>query len=113
MGFCKCLVGSLCGIGLLAMAGALTWRYGPWYDESVDPLKGIGGGSSDDLAEPSALAAKDACPTCCNTLASNCDLPVNEVVFPMVHNVSVSSWARLRSTLHRPHHNYSGDVKLR
>lgn len=96
MGLCKCLVGSLCCVGLLAMAGALTWRYGPWYDESVDPLKGIniGGGSSsnDDLTEPSALTAKDACPTCCNTLTSNCGLPVNQVLFPMVHNVSVSSW---------------------
>jgi len=94
MGFCKCLVGSLCCVGLLAMTGALTWRYGPWYDESVDPLKGIniGGGSSsnDDLTEPSALAAKDACPTCCNTLTSNCGLPVNQVLFPMVHNAMSS-----------------------
>ena len=102
-------------MGLLAMAGALTWRYGPWYDESIDPLKGIGDSDSEGMAEPSALAAQDTCPTCCNTLASNCALPVNQVIFPMVHNVSVSSSCGrapiYSATFSFP--SFLGDVKLR
>ena len=36
------------------------------------------------------FVALDACDGCCNGLESNCDLPVNEVLFPMVHNAHSS-----------------------
>lgn len=71
---CKC-IGTLLCVGVLAAAGVLAWRYGPWYEE----------GSETEASQPS-FQAENTCATCCNGLASNCDLPVDQVVFPMVHN---------------------------
>jgi hypothetical protein len=44
----------------------------------------------DSSATASDLTAANACEGCCNGLASNCDLRVNEVLFAMVHNAMSS-----------------------
>mmetsp|Transcript_4380 Transcript_4380/g.9709 ORF Transcript_4380/g.9709 Transcript_4380/m.9709 type:complete len:467 (+) Transcript_4380:131-1531(+) len=73
---CKRLVlSSICFI-LLAVAGIVTWRYGPWAKNSV--------------SVESLVAESSACDNCCNGLESNCNLPVNKVLFPMVHNAHSS-----------------------
>eukprot|EP00578_Thalassiosira_sp_NH16_P004205 CAMPEP_0181141338 /NCGR_PEP_ID=MMETSP1071-20121207/35770_1 /TAXON_ID=35127 /ORGANISM="Thalassiosira sp., Strain NH16" /LENGTH=462 /DNA_ID=CAMNT_0023228321 /DNA_START=45 /DNA_END=1431 /DNA_ORIENTATION=- len=74
---CGCkrlLTGGFCLL-LLATAGIITWRYGPWASRS---------------SNATSLVAANTCDKCCNGLASNCDLPVNDVLFPMVHNAHSS-----------------------
>mmetsp|Transcript_12780 Transcript_12780/g.26186 ORF Transcript_12780/g.26186 Transcript_12780/m.26186 type:complete len:370 (-) Transcript_12780:282-1391(-) len=60
---------------LLAIAGILTWRLGPWYNTSYDAT---------------SLSVSTSCSDCCNGLESNCDLPVNQILFPTVHNAHSS-----------------------
>lgn len=82
MGCCKCLGGLLC-VAVLAAAGVCAWRFGPWYEGSSD-------GTGTKSSGPN-LMAENACEGCCNGLVSNCDRPVNEVIFPMVHNAHSSA----------------------
>ncbi|KAL9190430.1 hypothetical protein ACHAXT_007641 [Thalassiosira profunda] len=72
---CKRLIMGTCCLALLAIVGVVVWRYGPWAkdDTEVESLKA------------------DTCPGCCNGSQSNCDKPVNEVLFPMVHHAHSSS----------------------
>ena len=77
MGCCKALICAFILSGL-AIAGLLTWRYGPWYSTDESNTENID------------LLASTSCPGCCNGLVSNCDLRVNEVVFPVVHNAMSS-----------------------
>ena len=42
------------------------------------------------LSHGDSLKASTSCEGCCNGLESNCILPVNEVLFPMVHNAHSS-----------------------
>mmetsp|Transcript_43656 Transcript_43656/g.76707 ORF Transcript_43656/g.76707 Transcript_43656/m.76707 type:complete len:408 (+) Transcript_43656:278-1501(+) len=74
---CKRLITSTICLTLLATIALITWRYGPW---------------AKDSANVSSLVAVSStnCDGCCNGLASNCNLAVNEVVFPMVHNAQSS-----------------------
>mmetsp|Transcript_10461 Transcript_10461/g.18827 ORF Transcript_10461/g.18827 Transcript_10461/m.18827 type:complete len:257 (+) Transcript_10461:22-792(+) len=75
---CKRLICSTICISLLAAISILTWRYGPWSKDSAQ-------------VELFTITSNTNCATnkdndnCCNGLASNCNLPVNEVLFPMVH----------------------------
>ena len=77
---CLQAIGCLLCLAVLAVAGVLAWRYGPWYED----------GTTTEAAPPDTLAALGACEGCCNLLASNCDRPVNEVLFPAVHNAMSS-----------------------
>ena len=74
---CRALLCTLVLVAL-AVASVLTWRFGPWYETGKQNSESID------------LTAATACDGCCNGLASNCDLPVNEVLFPMVHNAMSS-----------------------
>ncbi|KAL3779304.1 hypothetical protein ACHAW5_006470 [Stephanodiscus triporus] len=80
MGPLRCISSSLLCAGVLASAGYCAYRYGPWYAQSGDDSPGTA----------SDLTAANACEGCCNGLASSCDLRVNEVLFPMVHNAMSS-----------------------
>mmetsp|Transcript_28430 Transcript_28430/g.60218 ORF Transcript_28430/g.60218 Transcript_28430/m.60218 type:complete len:455 (+) Transcript_28430:161-1525(+) len=74
---CTCkrlLCASLC-LAVLASVAVVVWRYGPW---------------SKGNASVSSLSIESECPDCCNGLKSNCALPVNEVLFPMVHRAHSS-----------------------
>jgi len=76
MGCFKFLGGLVC-LAIVAAAGVITWRFGPWYDENTE------------TAQPS-FQALNTCASCCNGLESNCDLPLDEVAFSMVHNAHSS-----------------------
>jgi len=65
-------------IVVLAAAGICTWKFGPWSNDEKDTKTG------------DTYAALNTCDGCCNGLASNCALAVNEVLFPMVHNAHSS-----------------------
>ena len=79
MGSCwKNIVGSLFCIAILSAAGIVAYRYGPWYnDGSVD-------------SGESLVAKTSGCANCCNGLESNCDLPIDQVLWPVVHNAMSS-----------------------
>lgn len=77
MGACKALLCTFMLSGL-AIVGVLTWRFGPWYDTGKQNTESVD------------LSAATACEGCCNGLESNCNLAVNEVLFPMVHNAMSS-----------------------
>eukprot|EP00578_Thalassiosira_sp_NH16_P002080 CAMPEP_0181133622 /NCGR_PEP_ID=MMETSP1071-20121207/31625_1 /TAXON_ID=35127 /ORGANISM="Thalassiosira sp., Strain NH16" /LENGTH=345 /DNA_ID=CAMNT_0023220031 /DNA_START=298 /DNA_END=1335 /DNA_ORIENTATION=- len=77
MGCFGCIIKSFLCTAVLASAAVIAWRFGPWYDD----------GSPD---APPDLQALNACTGCCNGLRSNCDLPVNEATFAMVHNAHSS-----------------------
>ena len=77
---CASKIGCLLCIAILAAAGVLAWRFGPWYDD------GSGGNNTSTTGTPEDLKALNTCDGCCNGLPSNCNLPVNEVTFGMVHN---------------------------
>jgi hypothetical protein len=77
MGACKALICTLILSGLV-IAGIMTWKFGPWYDTGKQNTESVD------------LTAATACEGCCNGLTSNCNLPVNEVLFPMVHNAMSS-----------------------
>lgn len=72
---CKRMLGTFCCVAILTTIGIVTWRYGPW---------------AKDSASVTTFAASNTCDGCCNGLKSNCDLPVNEVLFPMVHHAHSS-----------------------
>ncbi|KAL7538862.1 hypothetical protein ACHAXR_009467 [Thalassiosira sp. AJA248-18] len=72
---CKRLIASTTCLILLSIIGIILWRYGPW---------------AKDSATVESLTTTETCNGCCNGLQSNCDLPVNEVLFPMVHNAHSS-----------------------
>lgn len=72
MGCFKCL-GSLLCVAVLAAAGIVAWLYGPWSKENTETAQGN-------------FQALNTCDTCCNGLESNCELRLDEVTFPMVHN---------------------------
>lgn len=74
---CRALLCTLVLISL-AVASVLTWRFGPWYETGKQNSESID------------LTAATACEGCCNGLTSNCELTVNEVLFPMVHNAMSS-----------------------
>lgn len=74
-----CIIKLLFGVAILATAAVCTWRFGPWY-----------GDNSDSDVTPETLKAMNTCEGCCNGLASNCNLPVNEVMFAMAHNAMSS-----------------------
>ena len=76
MGCANFLLCLLC-LAVLAVAGILTWHYG-FRDESSTE------------SAPSDLTAKNKCEGCCNLLTSNCNLPVNQATFAMVHNAHSS-----------------------
>jgi len=76
MGCFKFLGGLLC-LAIVAAAGVITWRFGPWHDENTE------------TAQPS-FQALNTCASCCNGSESNCDLPLDEVTFSMVHNAHSS-----------------------
>lgn len=75
---CFCKIGCLLCTAVLAAAGVCAWRFGPWYDDGTQ------------TADAPDFKALNVCDNCCNGLASNCDLPVNEVTFAMVHNAMSS-----------------------
>ena len=77
MGACKALICTLILSGL-AIAAVCTWRFGPWFETGKQNTESVD------------LTAATACEGCCNGLTSNCNLPVNEVLFPMVHNAMSS-----------------------
>lgn len=85
VGQCVCVFGC---VAILAAAGVLTWRYGPWNDDNnkSDTASGSGNGASLELK----LTAENTCDSCCNTLPSNCALTVDQVLFPLVHNAMSS-----------------------
>jgi hypothetical protein len=66
-------------VAILAAAALCTWRFGPWYDDS-----------DSNSTTPETLQARNTCDSCCNGLASNCNLPLNQVTFAMVHNAMSS-----------------------
>ena len=72
---------------ILVTAGICTWRFGPWYETTTASKKG-----QEELSTGQDLTAlaSTTCPTCCNGLESNCDLPVNQILFPTVHNAHSS-----------------------
>jgi len=72
------MIGSMLCLVALVAAALCTWRFGPWYDESTNTQ-----GTPD-------LKALNTCDGCCNGLKSNCDLPVSDVTFAMVHNAQSS-----------------------
>eukprot|EP00804_Cyclotella_cryptica_P014991 CCRYP_000597-RA/>CCRYP_000597-RA protein AED:0.05 eAED:0.05 QI:65/1/1/1/0/0.5/2/882/236 len=74
---CRVLLCTLVLVAL-AVASVLTWRFGPWYETGKQNSESID------------LTAATSCDGCCNGLASNCELTVNEVLFPMVHNAMSS-----------------------
>ena len=74
-----CIIKSLVCVAILAAAALCTWRFGPWY-----------GDSDSDSTTPETLQARNTCESCCNGLASNCNLPLNQVTFAMVHNAMSS-----------------------
>ena len=77
-GCCTCrrlLFSTLC-FSVLAAAAIVLWRYGPW--------------AANSSTDVSSLSVADSCDGCCNGLVSNCDLPVNEVLFPMVYRAHSS-----------------------
>ncbi|KAL3809381.1 hypothetical protein ACHAXA_007457 [Cyclostephanos tholiformis] len=84
MGVIRCLSSSLLCVAVLASAGYCAWRFGPWYGQSGDESETQGTGATLDLK------AANSCEGCCNGLASNCNLRVNEVMFGMVHNAMSS-----------------------
>lgn len=65
---CFCKIGCLLCTAVLAAAGVCAWRFGPWYDDGTQ------------TADAPDFKALNVCDNCCNGLASNCDLPVNEVL---------------------------------
>jgi len=65
-----------CFLLIGTVIGVLVWRYGPWAKDSATVV--------------SLDASTTSCPECCNGLESNCDIPVNELLFPMVHNAHSS-----------------------
>ena len=75
-----CIIKSLVCVIILAAAALCTWRFGPWYGDS----------GSDSTSTPDALKAQNTCENCCNGLASNCNLPLNQVTFAMAHNAMSS-----------------------
>jgi len=77
MGACKALFCTLL-LSSLAVGGLLAWYFGPWFN------------TGKENTEPIELTATTACEGCCNGLTSNCNLPVNEVLFAMVHNAMSS-----------------------
>lgn len=80
-GCCTCrrlLLTSCCSILLLTI-GLVTWRYGPWAKDSATV-------SSLEIDQSDGCGDFD----CCNGLASNCDLALNEVLFPMVQKAHSS-----------------------
>ncbi|KAL7536716.1 hypothetical protein ACHAXR_007357 [Thalassiosira sp. AJA248-18] len=80
MGCCAIITSLIC-IAALTAGGILAWRYGPWND---------GGTSTSNGSDGPTLTALRTCDGCCNGLASNCARPINEVLFPMVHNAHSS-----------------------
>jgi hypothetical protein len=75
----KIIVGTV-SLAIVGTIGIVTWRYGPWQNTSQ---------SSNGISS-SNLLANSTCSTCCNGLVSNCDLAVNQVLFPGVHNAHSS-----------------------
>ncbi|KAL3758036.1 hypothetical protein ACHAWU_004427 [Discostella pseudostelligera] len=73
---CSNLLGMTCFLLIGTVIGVLVWRYGPWAKDSATVV--------------SLDASTTSCPECCNGLESNCDIPVNELLFPMVHNAHSS-----------------------
>ncbi|KAL3805292.1 hypothetical protein HJC23_008999 [Cyclotella cryptica] len=74
------------GAAFVAVSGIIAvvlWRYGPWLNSSTEP-------TSDGNVSSKNLFTNSTCQTCCNGLESNCDLPVNQVLFPAVHNAHSS-----------------------
>ena len=70
-------------IVILAAGGFCAWRFGPWYNGDDDDNTSTSGSGPN-------LQALNTCDECCNGLASNCNLRINEVLFPMVHNAHSS-----------------------
>mmetsp|Transcript_5961 Transcript_5961/g.9219 ORF Transcript_5961/g.9219 Transcript_5961/m.9219 type:complete len:365 (-) Transcript_5961:395-1489(-) len=83
MGGCKNFIGTLVCTAILCGAGVVAYLYGPWNKDD--------GGSEETPTTTTALTAKSsACESCCNGLESNCDLPINQVTWAMVHNAMSS-----------------------
>lgn len=80
MGLCK----GLACLGLIGGAGYATYRLGPWYNNNK-AAPGSVSSEAELIADPS-----HSCDGCCNGLVSNCALPVNDVMFAMVHNAMSS-----------------------
>ncbi|KAL3776592.1 hypothetical protein ACHAWO_007250 [Cyclotella atomus] len=75
----KIIVGTT-SLAVVAAIGIVTWRYGPWQNTS----------KSSNGISTSNLLSNSTCETCCNGLESNCNLAVNDVLFPAVHNAHSS-----------------------
>lgn len=75
----KVVIGTT-SIAAAATIGVVTWRYGPWQSSS----------QSTNGISTSNLLSNSTCETCCNGLESNCNLAVNDVLFPAVHNAHSS-----------------------
>lgn len=75
----KILIGTI-SVAVVGTIGVVTWRYGPWQNTS----------ESSNGISVSNLMSNYTCPECCNGLESNCNLAVNAVLFPMVHNAHSS-----------------------
>jgi hypothetical protein len=79
----KNILGSLACTAILCGAGAAAYFYGPWFK---DQDAGVSGET------PTTLTAKTSdCKSCCNGLETNCDLPINQVTWAMVHNAMSSN----------------------
>ena len=81
MGCCKNIISSLVCIAILCGAGIAAFLYGPWFDNDTDGDSPSAGETSTTL-----IAKSSDCENCCNGLESNCDLPINQVTWAMVHN---------------------------
>ena len=86
MGFCKGLV---C-LGLIGGAGYAAYRLGPWYDTSNNSASSDGSSTSSSAADSLLADPSTVCEGCCNGLIGNCDRPLNDVMFAMVHNAMSS-----------------------
>ena len=71
------MCGGLLCITILGAAGVCIWRFGPWSDNNHGNRAGA-----------PMFSALNACDGCCNRIESNCDLPMNKVLFFMVHNAT-------------------------
>ena len=83
MGACKCLFGWVLCLSILIAGGICLWQFGPWKDSASES-------DTKSSAEDLKAASNTICDGCCNGLASNCNRPVNEVSFAMVHNAMSS-----------------------
>mmetsp|Transcript_12021 Transcript_12021/g.24257 ORF Transcript_12021/g.24257 Transcript_12021/m.24257 type:complete len:366 (+) Transcript_12021:114-1211(+) len=81
MGCCKNVIASLVCTAVLCGAGVAAYMYGPWNKDND---------SGSEETTTTLTAKSSTCKNCCNGLESNCDLPIDQVTWAMVHNAMSS-----------------------